>query len=279
MSQDLARNLLAVGGTVDEQGEVNYLLFVDPKDSFLNCQHWKGDTLVKEELIVDSVRPNSRAAYLITPTERLVIYITPSSKLNSYTYDEDEREWVESDETPIANFAVHPTGRVVASQDATGKAYVFFQDPSQRLICLDEAYTPTTLPVNPIAGTPISTLATEDEFHVYYISATDKFIHGLVRGSGGTWKDSVASKYAFTEEVKAFCSGNEEFYVLTAANTLFKVNMEGTTKKLGTVNGGKFVPETAEEARVIEDYYPNGRLKRRYVEMSNLSYKWNYSSR
>jgi hypothetical protein len=267
MSQSLVRNLLAAGGTTDAAGEINYFLFVDAKKSFLNCQHWKGETLSTQELLVDSVRPNSTAALIITPKEKIAISISPSSTLQVHTYDQDESEWTESEESPIANKAVHPNGKLVASPDASGRYYIFFQDPSKSLISLQyDTWTRITLPVSPIAGTPISTLATEDELHVYYISASDNFIHGAVRGSDGVWKDEVAIKYAFTEEIRSFCLGENESYVLTAKNTLLKVSAEGNKTQLGTVKDGKFVPETKEEAKMTTYYYNNrGKVIRKRV--------------
>lgn len=58
---------------------------------------------------------------------------------------------------------------------------------------------------------------------MYYISATDNSIHGVIRGSDGVWKDSLAIKYPFAEEIKAFCLGEQVSYVLTAKNILLKV--------------------------------------------------------
>ncbi|PPQ92157.1 hypothetical protein CVT25_008782 [Psilocybe cyanescens] len=263
MSQELARYLLAAGSTTDPKGNVNYILSVDSTKSFLNCQHWKGDTLAKQELLVESVRPGSTAAYLITPSEKLIVCITTSSNLTSYTYDPDDREWVESDESLLSNYTVHPNGKLAGSLDAVGQVNVVFQDSSQRLISLisiDDEWTSTTLPVNAVAGTPISTLASKDGLLVYYISATDNFIHVAIHGSDGTWKDSATSKYAFTEEIKAFCVGNAEFFVLTAGNAILKVTAEGTKTVLGNVKDGKFVPATVEEAGFSISWYPNGQL-------------------
>jgi hypothetical protein len=71
----------------------------------------------------------------------------------------------------------------------------------------------------------------------------------VVRGSNGDWKDSVASNYVFTKGVKAMCCGDDEFFVITAENTLLNVTIKGEMKQLGTVKGdGQFVPQTREEA-------------------------------
>jgi len=244
--QNLARDLLAAGSATDEDNAI-YQLFVDAKDSSLSCQQWKDDVLVKEEEIVDAVRPNSTAAYIINPTSELVICITPSSKLSAYTYDEDEREWVESEESPVAGYDVHPNGKLAAATDAKGQAYVFFQDPSQNLVCLDDGWDSTILPVSAVTGTPISLLVTQDELQVYYISDNDKFIHKAVRQSDGIWQDSAVIKYAFNEEIRAICIGDNESFALTGGDDLLKVGAEGEKLQLGTVKDGKFIPKTTEE--------------------------------
>ncbi|PPQ92162.1 hypothetical protein CVT25_008787 [Psilocybe cyanescens] len=258
MSQELARFLLAAGYTADAGGNVNYLLFVDSAKSFLNCQHWKGDTLAKQELLVESVRPNSTAAYFVTPSEKLVICITPSSNLTSYIYDTDDREWVEVDDSPLSNYAVHASGKLAGSLDDTGRVHIFFQDSSQRLISLisiDDEWTSTTLPGSAVSGTPISVLSSKDGLLVYYISDTDNFIHVAIQGPDGTWRDSAASEYTFIEEIKAFCIGKDEFFVLTSNNALLKITTKGDKTALGTVKNGKFVPETVEEAGFSVSWY------------------------
>lgn len=271
MSQELARYLLAAGSTTDTSGSVNYLLSVDPAKSFLNCQHWKGDTLSKQELLVESVRPGSTAAYLITSSDKVIICITPSSTLTSYSYDQDDREWVEADESPLSNFHVHPNGKLAGSVDTAGKSYVVFQDASQRLVSListdGDDWTSSTLPGSAIAGTPVSTLASNDGVIVFYISSTDNFIHVAIQGKNNSWTDKVASKYTFSNEVKALCAGDGEFYALTTKNGLFKVNNEGVRTDLGTIKDGKYVPGTVEEAGYSISWYPNG-------QVSNITVWW-----
>lgn len=269
MSQELARQLLSAGGTTDADGKINYILVVDAKSSLI-CQHWNGETIAKQEVLVKSVRPNSTAAYIINDDEKIVVFVTPSSKLGASTYDAEERIWTQadSDEIPITNHAVHPKGKVTSSPDASGKVFVFFQDANQRLVCLNDEWTATTLPGdNPIAGTPIVVFATlEGDFVVHYISSTDKFIHALVRGKDDVWKDVVAFKYACSEDVKALCLGEGEFYALTEDGKVFKFDVDGKKTDLGTVQDGKFFPKTVEQARIRETYYRNGKLKSRTIE-------------
>jgi hypothetical protein len=264
--QALASNLLAAGTALDEETDVQYLLFVDPKESTLNCQEWKGESL-DQDRTVDSVRPNSTAAVLITATDKLVIGIKPSSKLCAYTFDDDEGDWVESMDSPVANYSVHPNGKLTATKDATGRNFVFFQDPFKQLISLSDAtWKSTTIPVSAIAGTPISVLVTEDELNLYYISANDNNLHVVVRGlDDATWNDSVVIKYEFVEEIKALCMGDGESFVLTGGNELLKVSAEGKKLKLGKVEDGKFIAESTEQASITTTWYKNGQIVKQRV--------------
>jgi len=265
--QELSRSLLAAGSAPDPKGEGEYLLYVDPNKSFLNCKHWTGDAFGRQELVASSVRPNSTAAYLITPTEKLIICISPSSNLSAYTYDNDECEWVESDDHPIAAYKVHPDGKLAASLDDKGQVYACFQDASQRLVYLDHKWSSTVLPATPVAGSPFSTSFFDDTLHLYYISATDNYIHDVTR-KNGTWRDTVVIKYAFQTRIKAFFmteneSGGAESYALTQENALQKFAAEGEITKLGNVRDGKFMPQTTEEASMTVRYYRHGQLVKR----------------
>jgi len=244
--QDLTRRLLAVGGAADLEGKGEYLLYIDRERYFLNCKHWTGDFCDRQELVASSVRPNSTAACLITRTEKLIICISPSSNLGAYTYDNDEREWVESDDHPITAHKVHPLGKLAASIGANGGIHVYFQDPWQRLIYLDKQ-TPTVLPANPVVGSPFSTSVVGDELHLYYISSNDNYIHDVTR-KNGTWRDTIVIKYPFKTHTRAFFmikneSGDDESYVLTEETALLKFTAEGQMSKLGTVKNGKFISE------------------------------------
>lgn len=267
--QDLTRDLLTAGSTSDAESNVDYLLFVDPEESFLQCQHWSSDSLVQEELVTSSVRPNSTAAYLITPTGRFIICITPSSKLSAYTFDVDDDEWVESAGSPVTRYDVHPDGKLDTLTDASGRVYLFFQDPSKHLICLDDAWAFTIIPaVNPAAGTPISTLVTEDAVYVYYISANDNFIHVVARDSHEAWTDSIVVNYALTEQIEAISVGENEWYVLTRAHVLLKITAESEALTLGTVKDGKCVPVNTEEAGFSFKWFRKGR------PFFKFSFKW-----
>ena len=241
-------HLLAAGYAKIQEGKVQYILYVDPEGSFLQLQQWSGNSVTNQELIVDSVRPKSTAACLITPTDKLIICISPSSSLDTYTYDEEEHEWVQSDESYIglSRCVVHPDGKLASFVDAKGIVHVVFQDQSRRLIYFDNSFN-TTLPVSSLSGSPLSISTIRNRLHIFYISAKDNSIHDVTKANHG-WQDTIAIQHTFHTKPKSFMvTENEnketEVYVMTEDNTLLKSNAEGRLTKLGTVKMGKFVSE------------------------------------
>lgn len=243
--QNLARRLLAAGYAKNQSAKEQYLLYVDPDESFLQCQILSSNSSpVDQELVASSVRPNSTAAYLIAPTGKLIICITPSSALSAYTYNQDDCEWVEA---ALPDFVTHANGKLAGSVDANGRIHVVFQNPSQCLIYLDNSWSGKILPVSPVVGSPLSISVVGNTLHVYYISAKDNFIHD-VTGANDNWKDRIVIKHKFDQKIKNFTvvkseSGDEELYVMTEDDALLKINAQGRQMKLGTVKMGKFISE------------------------------------
>jgi len=133
---------------------------------------------------------------------------------------------------------------------------VFFQDQSKRLIYLNETWTPTVLPVDPIVGTPISTSIVDNIMHVFYISAKDNCMHYVAQERGGSWSDKIMTSCTFEEKLKRFMvapnqeTGNFEAYVLTEDNALLQLTPEGegVKRELGKVDKtGKFLAGTSAE--------------------------------
>ena len=246
--QNLTRCLLAAGYSKSQDGKEQYLLYVDEQTSFLQFQHWSSDSITKEELVgASAVRPNSTAAPVITPIGKLIIFITPSSTLGSYTYDNEEREWVQNDDDPLSTYVVHRDGKVAASVDAIGRVHVVFQDPSHRLTYIDNQRSGTVLPVKPLIGSPFSISFAANILRVYYISAKDEFIHDLSRANG-TWNDTVVTKHRFHKKIQSFVvvesgRGDNELYVMSEDSSLLKIVAQGSPTKLGTVQKGKFISE------------------------------------
>ncbi|KAF8810487.1 hypothetical protein BYT27DRAFT_7091735, partial [Phlegmacium glaucopus] len=244
--QNLTRCLLAAGYATSRDGKERYLLYVDAQTSFLQCQYWSGNYLVDDELVTSDVRPNSTAAYLITRASDIIICITPSSTLTSYTYDDEECEWVQNDDDTLSSYVVHQNGKLTASVDANGRIHIVFQDASQCLTYLVKGRPSTVLPfVWPILGSPLSISVVGNTLHVYYISAKDEFIHH-VSGVNDTWNDRIVIKRRFDKKIQSFVevgteSGDNELYVMTEDDALLKVNTQEHLMKLGTVQKGKFV--------------------------------------
>jgi len=245
--QNLTRCLLAAGYSKSRDGREQHLLYVDAQTSLLQFQQWSGDSIVKDELVGSAVRPNSTAAHLITPTGKFIICITPSSTLSTYTYDDEEREWVQNENDPLSTYVVHRDGKLAASVDANGRVHAVFQDASQRLAYLDSRWSDTVLPVRPSIGSPISILVVGNTLHVYYISAKDECIHDVSR-MNDIWNDMVLTKHSFDKKIQSFVvveseSGDNEVYVRSEDDALLKINALGRLMRLGTVQKGKFISE------------------------------------
>lgn len=243
--QSLTRSLLAAGFAKSQDGKEQYLLYVDSRQSFLQCHQWSGNSFGKQELIASSVRPNSTAAFLITPIGKLVICVSPSSSLDAYRYDPEEREWDESDEIPPN--VVHPDGKLASSLDTRGRLHTVYQDPSGKLVYLDNSWSNTSLNVSPMLGSPLSISAIGDTLHIFYVSARDNFIHDAT-ATNGKWNDRIVVKHKFGKNLKNFMmveteSREKEVYVLTVDDKLLKIDAENQLMKLGTVQMGKFVSE------------------------------------
>ncbi|KAF8340103.1 hypothetical protein F5887DRAFT_178472 [Amanita rubescens] len=249
--QDIVRILLAAGAHVDpQQGRGVRLLYVGSEDGTLMSQLWTGDRFDEKELIADSARLNSTAAYLFTPTDRSVLYVSPSSTLGVARYSEDEEEWVSDDSIP--QFQVDPDGKVTAAGSSGGLGHVFFQNRSKQLVHLDEAWTPTVLPVNPVNGTPLLAMVVEGQMHLYYVSASDNRMHCVFQQQDSGWTDN-SLPYPFEMKLRQFVmvtegSGTLVPVALTEQNQLLWFKADGSRTILGSVNdAGTFVASSSEE--------------------------------
>ena len=265
--QNLTRCLLAAGYAKSQDGKEQYILVVDPEDSFLQFQQWSGNSLIRQDLIVGSVRPQSTAAYLNTPSGKFIFCISPSSTLHAYDYDEEQREWAENDKNDIG-VLVHPDGKLASSVDAKGSVHVVFQDHSQHLVYLDNSWSLTTLSVSALAGSPLSILVIRDRLHIFYISAKDNVIHDVTRANH-SWQDMVVVKHVFETRPKSFMMAEnegkkKEVYVMNEDNTFLKIDAEGRLTKLGTVMMGKFVSERSVDLCAKDAW--NGTLTERNLE-------------
>ncbi|PPQ92159.1 hypothetical protein CVT25_008784 [Psilocybe cyanescens] len=267
--QSLTRSLLAAGHAESKDGKEKYLLHVNNEArSYLQCLQWSGDSLTKQTLIVDDVRPKSTAAYLITPKARLVICISPSSALSAYMYDSEDREWVELDEwdeessvVPLPAHVVHPDGRLAGTVDASGRMHLVFQDQTGRLVrlvYLMNSWFSTILTASPAVGSPLAVAAVGDTLHVFYVAAVDGFVHD-VAGTNGDWNDRVVARYVVEKGVNSLVmragdgSGEKELYVMTNEDRVLKIGVDsGRVMKLGIVKTGKFVSERSVDHCVMD---------------------------
>lgn len=247
--QTLTRILLAAGGAM--LPEAMYLLYTD-KSSVVS-KELKGNSFGDQVVIAKarSVRPNSPASYLFSDDTQLVICISSSNFLRTIHWDDDEEEWIE--DFSIPRHQVHPNGNLASSFDLYGRVSVFFQDPSSRLIHLNESWKPTVLPAQPMTGTPLSILNN----NVFYISAQDNYMHYVAKGGDGSWTDNILANVEITEKIKRFMvteNGDSkcmEAYMLTQEHSVLLLTAEGQGEKkmLGHVDpSGRFVADTSAES-------------------------------
>ncbi|PCH33954.1 hypothetical protein WOLCODRAFT_148019 [Wolfiporia cocos MD-104 SS10] len=205
------------------------------------------------ELITDNVRSDSTAAYLISPSSRLVVCISSSSTLRLLRYDEDDEEWVDDDKFP--QLSVHRDGNLSADIDEDGQISVFFQDASGHLVYVNTAGAPIVLPANPVAGSPISALRTGGEPAAFYVSAKDSHLHYITQSRSGTWTDQSLMDLTIEDRLRQIMVGGSEksgpeIFALTEDRKLLQYVMggEGQRRELGKVDqAGKYVPGTTAE--------------------------------
>ncbi|THU77783.1 hypothetical protein K435DRAFT_786561 [Dendrothele bispora CBS 962.96] len=152
--QELIRYLTAAGSAMAPESRDSYLLFTN-EDSSLICKRWSGSEFNESEIIAEKVRPNSSATYFLTDSTRIVFCISEDSTLRALKYDPDEEDWVDVEGT--TNHKVHPESHVAGFIGPDHKRHVIFQDSSSHLVCLDESMALTSLPVDAVPGTPITT--------------------------------------------------------------------------------------------------------------------------
>jgi hypothetical protein len=258
--QDLARILMAAGGHVHpERSKGVYLLYIDDTGKLVS-KLWTGQDFGEMELIAESARLDSMAAYLIIPDSqssdddepsRSVIYISSTSALSVARYDDDDDQWVVDDS--IAQFQVHADGKVTAAADSSGNVHVFFENPSRQLIHVDSAWTPTVLSTDHVDGSPLVASLVEGTMQLFYVSASDKCVHSMLRQQNGSWTDSKLAQYAFETKPKNFLMLPDDekalnAFALTEQNQVLWITADGKTTTLGVVDSmGKLIALTSEE--------------------------------
>jgi hypothetical protein len=252
--EDVAKILTAAGGRPDPKGKGIHLLYVDPTKGSLTSKLWAGDHFDNNsrELIAapNSVSTNSPACFLITPTKMSALYISPSFKLCSSTYSEEEEEW--NEDGPVMQSNVLPSSKLAVLPGIDRRACVFFQDPSARLICLDDKWTPTTLNVDIMKGSPLLATIIDDKGYLFYISK-DSHIYSIHEQQYGRWSEPMKfSDFTFESEPKRILvyntGGALEAFALTEKDELWRIKAE-SQERLGKVDPtGDFKPGTAEQS-------------------------------
>ncbi|KAJ3550243.1 hypothetical protein NM688_g5099 [Phlebia brevispora] len=251
--KQLTRVFLSAGFAADPDNGGIQFLYTD--DGNLIRKRLVDETWADEETIADDVRKGSPAPYLRGETVNLIFYITSSSELYTLQFDPDEEVWVDHEDAPSEE--VHSEGNVTACLHAEGDKevfYIFFQDPSQNIVCLDNTWTRSVLPAKALAGTALSATVMEDVVHVFYVSESDRSLH-YIRKTDDGWVDDVAAKRVPDEPLRCFTVGqNEEkafeIYAMTTQKAIVRITGggEGDVQKLGKVDEeGKYVASTDAE--------------------------------
>jgi hypothetical protein len=252
--------MVSAGGAKLPDSEATYLLYIE--DSDLKLKEWNGTSFDSQELIASDAAPDTLALYLITPgSTKRIIYITSAATLGSLVYDEDNEEW--AGEESLGQHKVHPNGKVAGTIGVDGGQHVFFQNPANKLIHLDDKYNATTLSANAVAGSPLTVLVTEDKVYLFYISTSDNFVHSLAQQGNGTWSDATLSTFAFDANdkpkrllVSPSEGGALDLFVLSEKRSLFRVSTDGTKTVLGSVtDAGEWKAATNEECFLPFAFY------------------------
>jgi len=253
--EDLCCMLSAAGFAPEPDGNNTFLLYIDPEQSSLISKLWSGGkNFGRQDFIADSVRLNSSASYLFTSTSPIIICISSTDELRILKNEDDE--WAD-EESDISGQKVHPNGKVAAAIGADERVRVFFQDPSKRLIALDQvdgSWTPTVLPADPVVGSPIATTLS-DERIVFYVSAKDNCVHYVVKDSDGSWKDKVFARCSLEKLEPKYLmvtrepeSSSFQVYVLTKENALLNISQDEATPEGKLTTYGKLKEEGGFEA-------------------------------
>ncbi|KAF7790147.1 hypothetical protein EIP86_001099 [Pleurotus ostreatoroseus] len=253
--QELARVLLSAGGALDPTDKGTHFLYTN--NGILTSKQLIGDKWGDQEILAKDVRKDSPAAFLLSDETHFIAYITSSSTLAAIQYDEEDEEWYEVEGLP--SHRLHPEGKLAACFLAESeKFYVFFQDPSNRLLCLDSEWSSSTLPAVPRANSPLCSTILDDSVHIFYIADGDHCIHYLLE-EDGTWVDNVLATCVLDETLIRFTVGKSdegilEAYVLTAGKVVLQIvgTADGERRELGKIDeSGTFIPGTDAECCLI----------------------------
>lgn len=259
--QSIARCLAAAGYVKHPEQEGFLLLFVEAQESGnLFYRHWTGGTSFDGEgFVTENVRPNSPAAYLITPASKYIICISSSSILQILEYTPYMDEW---DTKTIPRHEVHRNGKFAAFARTDGLPDVFFQDLWKRLIYFNmTSGESVVLPASLAAGSPIFVDVFNGRMYIFYVSAKDHYIHYVTQRSDGGYRDNIMTECEVKGDLKQLSvvqnrqSGAFDGYVLTEKHVLLYITVDRQKVVLGRVDAdGNF------ESRRIVDRYCNDAL-------------------
>ncbi|KIY46464.1 hypothetical protein FISHEDRAFT_60350 [Fistulina hepatica ATCC 64428] len=253
--EDLTRCLIAVGGTMLPGTDERELLYIN--NGSLVSKLWTGQSFGTQQLVTTSVRPSSSTVYIVKGTEKLIVCISNTSALRALVYNEDAEEW--ADDGTLGEHKVHPEGRVTGVLTEDNKRHIFYQDASGAIVHLSEDWTATPLSaISAQPGSPLAAAETQTGVHLFYVSATDGFIHHAVDNhtdNSCNWTDSIFTSVAFSggERLVRFIASPSEgdgfiISAVAADNKLFQLTESGEKSIFGTLNEtGEVVPPTKEE--------------------------------
>ena len=253
--QQLTNLLLAAADAPDPEGDGLHCLFTNERSSLIS-KLLNGTEYGQKELIIDSIRPDSSATYILSSNIRIIFCVSADSSFRAIKYYDDDDEWLDIEGLP--HYEVHPEGHVAGFIGQDSRTYGLFQDPSGDMVSLNETWASNVLPVDAAVGTPIGTTYVGTQLFVIYLGK-DRHLHVIKQSNDGRFgEDIIFASCVFEGKLKkisASCdeeSQKLEAYVLTEKRGIFLVKQEAEEKKsLGKVGeDGVFVPGTDAENTV-----------------------------
>ncbi|KAF9045503.1 hypothetical protein BJ165DRAFT_1477790 [Panaeolus papilionaceus] len=237
---------------------------IETSNSSLISKAWTDQTLISETTIVDFVRPNSSAAYMMSPDIlETIVYVDPSSRLRVLEFDEESEDWFERASNEIL-YEVDPLGNLAACSNGHGSISVFFQRRKGILATfnLDEPLLTSEIHLHIARGSPLWAGFIRGAIHIFYISTLDRCVHfAKQKDVDSGWVDKVWTRQPFKEMATKFyvvpdLSGSRvkyEAYVLTQDMSFLHIATNGQWSKLGRVDQrGDFVSENNIDICCIE---------------------------
>ncbi|KAK4075988.1 hypothetical protein Trihar35433_2548 [Trichoderma harzianum] len=268
--QDVARFLLAAGGSASTDGKSTHL-FHEVKNS-LFMETWTGSELTDRVEVVTGVRSDTSAPLVNLHYKRIFVVdqshvlkcFTETSKAEDEGDDEDEEEeeedsrW-EDEELDDLDIRVHDKSQLaVACGEFT--IVVFYQNPDGTIGAIEDdgglhGWKIAQLPnAEALPGTPMASFQAKDTVYFVYVAADQTFRY--LEHSNNEWKDApfssakidgTSAKISLAEDEKA--ETDPKLLIFCLADKKLSTIKPGSTEAetWGTVEDGVYKPTSDQE--------------------------------